>query len=180
MSRIINIETKFEDVKFLELESFSDDRGFFREVYNQKISKYLNSDVKFIQDNESYSVFGTLRGLHFQDEPYAQSKLIRVSLGKVQDVVVDLRKDSDTYGEWESYELSSDNNRILLVPKGFAHGFLVLSENAIVNYKVDSLYSPKNESGVLYNDSSINIKWDLEEEQILLSKKDLSLPKIKL
>tara|TARA_Y100001970_G_scaffold253262_1_gene327841 strand:+ start:962 stop:1504 length:543 start_codon:yes stop_codon:yes gene_type:complete len=180
MSRIINIETKFEGVKLLELESFSDNRGFFREVYNQEILKYLDLDIKFIQDNESSSVFGTLRGLHFQNEPYAQSKLIRVSLGKVQDVIVDLREGADTYGQWESYELSSDNSRMLFVPKGFAHGFLVLTESAIVNYKVDCLYNPKSESGILYNDSSIDIEWSLEEEQIIVSKKDLSLPKIKL
>ena len=173
------LETKFKDVRFLELESFSDKRGSFMEVYSQEILSVLG-DVIFIQDNESRSKFGTLRGLHFQKDPYAQSKLIRVSLGVIQDVIIDLRKDSSTYRAWESYELSSDNNRILFIPKGFAHGFLVLSKDAIVNYKVDSSYKPNYESGVLYNDPSINIKWDLKEEQILISEKDLSLPKIKL
>lgn len=180
MNTIINIETKFEDVKLLELKSFSDNRGFFREVYNQEISKYLDSDIKFIQDNESSSVFGTLRGLHFQNEPYAQSKLVRVSLGKVQDVIVDLRKGSNTYGEWESYELSSDNSRILFVPKGFAHGFLVLSENAIVNYKVDCLYNPDYESGILYNDPFIDVKWNLKDDEMIISKKDLDFSNLKL
>ena len=172
------LETKFKDVKLLELESHSDRRGFFREVFNQKISKYLNLDVKFIQDNESYSKFGTLRGLHFQNKPHSQSKLVRVSLGVIQDVIVDLRKHSSTYGKWESYELSSDNNRILFIPKGFAHGFLVLSKDAIVNYKVDSSYKPDCESGILYNDPFIGIKWNLKEEQIIINKKDLSFPRI--
>ena len=175
MSRIINIETKFEGVKLLELESFSDNRGFFREVYNQEILKYLDLDIKFIQDNESSSVFGTLRGLHFQNEPYAQSKLIRVSLGKVQDVIVDLREGADTYGQWESYELSSDNSRMLFVPKGFAHGFLTLSDLAVVNYKVDNFYNSKLDSGIFYNDPNIGVNWELSPSDIIVSKKDSKL-----
>lgn len=171
------LETKFKDVKFLELEYFSDKRGFFREVYNQNILSEIG-DVMFTQDNESYSTFGTLRGLHFQKNPHAQSKLVRVSSGMIQDVIVDLRNNSSTYRQWESYELSSDNNRILFIPKGFAHGFLVLSKDAIVNYKVDSPYRPNYDSGILYNDPSIGVKWNLKEEEIIINKKDLSFSRL--
>ena len=173
-SKINSISTIFQDVKLFEIISFNDDRGTFREVFNEAINDLIGVD--FIQDNESYSKFGVLRGLHFQKPPYEQSKLIRVSLGKIQDVIIDIRKNSDTYGRWESYELSRENNRILFIPKGFAHGFLVLSEKAVVNYKVDSIYSNESESGIIYNDAALNIKWQLPHDDIIASDKDKKLP----
>ena len=170
------LPTIFEDVKFFELESFNDNRGSFKEVYNEEISLMIGG-IKFIQDNESISDYGVLRGLHYQRNPHAQSKLIRVNFGKIQDVIVDLRKESSTYGSWESYDISSENNRVLFVPKGFAHGFLVLSNKAIVAYKVDNYYNKDFESGFNYNDSTLNIKWDLDQKEIIINNKDLSYPK---
>ena len=179
MTIVKNIDTIFKDVKCFQIRSFNDERGSFREVYNKEILDFIGSTVNFIQENESHSTFGTLRGLHFQNNPYAQSKLIRVSLGILQDVIVDIRADSDTYGQWESYELSKDNNRILFVPKGFAHGFLALSEKVIVNYKTDNYFNSESESGLLYNDPDIDIDWALSADQIIISEKDSNLPKLK-
>ncbi|MAQ43829.1 MAG: dTDP-4-dehydrorhamnose 3,5-epimerase [Candidatus Marinimicrobia bacterium] len=168
--------TIFEDVKFFELESFNDNRGSFKEVYNQEIESILGS-INFIQDNESISSYGVLRGLHYQKKPYEQSKLIRVSLGEIQDVIVDIREESNTYGRWESYNISSKNNRVLFIPKGFAHGFLVLSKKAIVTYKVDNCYNKDFESGINYNDCNLKIKWKLNEKEIIINDKDTSYPK---
>ena len=179
MTIVKNIDVKFKDVKFFEIRSFNDERGAFREVYNKEILDCIGPNVEFVQDNESHSIFGTLRGLHIQKHPYTQSKLIRASLGKVQDVIVDTRVDSDTYGQWESYELSRDNNQILFVPRGFAHGFLALSEKVIVNYKTDNYFNNQSESGLLYNDPDIGIEWCLNFDQIIISKKDSNLPKLK-
>ncbi len=170
------LPTIFEDVKFFELKSFNDNRGSFKEVYNKEVSLMLEG-IDFIQDNESVSNYGVLRGLHYQKSPYQQSKLIRVSLGEIQDVIVDLRKKSDTYGKWESYHITDKNNRVLFVPKGFAHGFLVLSKKAVVTYKVDNCYNKNFESGFNYNDSDLNIKWDIDEKEIIINDKDLSYPK---
>ena len=117
--------------------------------------------------------------MHYQKSPHQQSKLIRVSSGEIQDVIVDLREESKTYGKWESYTISSDNNRVLFVPKGFSHGFLVLSKNAIVNYKVDSYYNKDSECGINYNDSNLDIKWMLDETQIIINQKDLNYPEFK-
>ena len=175
MTIVKNIDTIFKDVKCFQIRSFNDERGSFREVYNKEILDIIGSTVNFIQDNESHSIFGTLRGLHFQNNPYAQSKLIRVSLGILQDVIVDIRVNSDTYGQWESYEISRDNNRILFVPRGFAHGFLVLSQGAVVNYKVDNYYDRKSDSGIAFNDSTLNIKWELPHKDIILSDKVLDI-----
>ena len=175
-NKVNSIQTIFQDVKLFEISSFNDNRGSFREVFNQEINDLI--DINFVQDNESYSRFGVLRGLHFQKFPHEQSKLIRVSLGKIQDVIVDIRKDSATYGQWESYELSRENNRVLFIPKGFAHGFLVLSEQAIVNYKVDNIYNNESESGIIYNDSKLNINWNVDSNQIIISDKDLNLPSL--
>ena len=173
-TKINSISTIFQDVKLFEISSFNDDRGSFKEVFNEVINDFI--DINFIQDNESYSKFGVLRGLHFQKSPHQQSKLIRVSLGKIQDVIVDIRKNSNTFGKWESYELSQENNLMLFIPKGFAHGFLVLSEEAIVNYKTDNYYNSESESGIIYNDSKLNINWNLNSNQITISNKDLGLP----
>ena len=171
------ISTKFDDVKFFKPTCFDDKRGFFRETYNQEIQSLIGEEIQFIQDNESCSRYGVLRGLHFQNIPFQQSKLVRVSYGEIQDVIVDIRIGSNTYGAWESFILSSNNNRFLFIPKGFAHGFLVLSSEAIVNYKTDSYYNSNAESGILYNDSKLDIQWKLPEEDIIISSKDEQLSK---
>ena len=132
-----------------------------------------------MQDNESVSKYGVLRGVHFQKKPFEQSKLVRVSHGEIQDVVVDIRKDSSTFGQYISVILSKQNQRQLFVPKGFAHGFLTLSESAIVNYKVDTYYSPDSDSGVLFNDSDIGINWNIDEAEIIMSQKDSNLQALK-
>ena len=171
------LPTIFEDVKFFELESFNDNRGSFKEVYNEEISLMIGG-IKFIQDNESISNYGVLRGLHYQGNPHAQSKLIRVNFGKIQDVIVDLRKESSTYGSWESYDISSENNRVLFVPKGFAHGFLVLSKEAIVCYKIDNIFNLACYQAIKFDDPNINIKWKLKKNKIILSDKDKNAPYI--
>ena len=168
------ISTVFNDVMLFKTTSYRDDRGSFKEAFNNEISKLTNID--FIQDNESYSKYGVLRGLHFQKSQCEQSKLVRVSYGVIQDVVVDIRPNSGTYGKWESFELSSDNNYNLLVPKGFAHGFLVLSKEAVVNYKVDNYYDSMLDSGIRYDDEKLDIKWAIPSDDIILSDKDKNLP----
>ena len=180
MTKIKNIiPTKFKDIKLFELASYNDDRGFFREIFNKEIKSLIGDKINFIQDNESRSKRGVLRGLHFQKLPSEQSKLIRVSHGEIQDVIVDIRSDSNTHGQWESFKLSSTNNRILFIPKGFAHGFLVLSNEAVVNYKVDSKHSPEHESGIRYDDKSLGVTWDLSSDDIIISDKDKELPSFK-
>ena len=146
---------------------FKDERGFFYESYNKK-----KININFVQDNESKSKKGVIRGLHFQTPPFHQAKLVRCVSGKVMDVVVDLRVNSKTYGKSFSIELSADNNKQLLVPAGFAHGFQVLSESAIVSYKVDNYYNPKFDSGIIWNDKDLSIDWNYDLKPIL-SKKDL-------
>jgi dTDP-4-dehydrorhamnose 3,5-epimerase len=166
-------KTFIEDLLIIEPLLFKDDRGFFYESYNKNnLDKVVN--VVFVQDNESKSNKGVIRGLHFQKPPYAQTKLIRCISGSILDIAVDLRKNSKTYGKSFSVELSSENNKQLFVPKGFAHGFQVLSETAIVNYKVDNFYNPKSDSGIIWNDKDLLIDWNLELEPIL-SVKDLKL-----
>tara|TARA_Y100000766_G_C18697336_1_gene502497 strand:+ start:231 stop:746 length:516 start_codon:yes stop_codon:yes gene_type:complete len=166
------IDTDIEDVKILKPNIFKDDRGYFFESFSQKEFCNVFRKIDFIQDNESKSSFGVLRGLHYQEKPYEQSKLVRVVHGKVQDVAVDIRKDSKTYLNYVSVILSADNKNQIFIPKGFAHGFLVLSKEAVVCYKVDNIYKPNHEKVLKYNDDSIGIKWGLEYNQIKLSKKD--------
>ena len=166
-------KTFIEGLLIIEPQLFKDDRGFFYESYNKNnLDKVVN--VIFVQDNESKSNKGVIRGLHFQKPPYAQTKLIRCISGSILDVAVDLRKNSKTYGKSFSIELSSDNNKQLFVPKGFAHGFQVISDEAIVNYKVDNFYNPKSDSGIIWNDKDLSIDWSLDLKPIL-SKKDLKL-----
>ena len=156
-----------------------DSRGTFCEVYKQdKFLRCLPENIRFVQDNESVSKYGVLRGLHFQFEPYAQSKLVRVSYGEIQDVVVDIRKESPTFGHHLSVKLSKENGKQLFVPRGFAHGFLSLSNYSIVNYKVDNYYSKENESGILFNDSDLGIKWDIDSSNIIVGDKDLKYTKL--
>ena len=166
-------KTFIEDLLIIEPPLFKDDRGFFYESYNKK---NLDEIIKitFVQDNESKSNKGVVRGLHFQRPPFEQAKLVRCVSGKIFDVAVDLRKNSKTYGNSFSVELSSENNKQLFVPKGFAHGFQVLSETAIVNYKVDEYYNPDSDSGLIWNDKDLSINWSIDVKPIL-SVKDLKL-----
>ena len=170
-------KTFIKDLLIIEPELCKDDRGFFFESYNKNnLDKVIN--VIFVQDNESKSYKGVIRGLHFQRPPFEQAKLVRCVSGKILDVTVDLRKNSKTYGKSFSVELSSENNKQLFVPKGFAHGFQTLSETANVNYKVDNFYNPKSDSGIIWNDKDLLIKWNHDIEPIL-SKKDLNLESFK-
>ena len=164
-------KTFIKDLLVIEPQLFKDDRGFFYESYNKN---NLDINIVFVQDNESKSYKGVIRGLHFQTPPFEQTKLVRCVSGNILDVAVDLRTNSKTYGKSFSIELSSENNRQLFVPKGFAHGFQVLSEIAIVSYKVDNYYNPDSDSGLIWNDKDLSIDWNLDLKPIL-SKKDLKL-----
>ena len=164
-------KTFIEDLLIIEPQLFKDERGFFYESYNKN---NLDKNIVFVQDNESKSYKGVIRGLHFQAPPFEQTKLVRCVCGNILDVAVDLRTNSKTYGKSFSIELSSENNRQLFVPKGFAHGFQVLSETAIVSYKVDNYYNPKSDAGIIWNDKDLSIVWNLDIKPIL-SKKDLKL-----
>ena len=170
-------KTFIEDLLVIEPRLFNDERGFFYESFNKNnLDKIVN--VVFVQDNESKSHKGVVRGLHFQRPPFEQNKLVRCVSGKILDVAVDLRTNSKTYGKSFSIELSSENNKQLFVPKGFAHGFQVLSETAIVNYKVDNFYNSKSDSGIIWNDKDLLIDWKLDIKPIL-SDKDLKLESFK-
>ena len=166
-------KTFIEGLLIFEPNLFEDDRGYFMEHYNKKVFDEIIS-VNFVQDNESTSVNGVIRGLHFQMPPHAQAKLIRCVDGVILDVVVDIRKDSKTYGKYFSVQLSSENKKQLFVPMGFAHGFQVLSDKAIVNYKVDNFYNLESESGIIWNDKDLSIPWKKNIKKDL-SKKDLEL-----
>ena len=170
-------KTFIEDLLVIEPHLFKDERGFFYESYNKFFFNNI-SNINFVQDNESKSKKGVIRGLHFQKPPFEQTKLVRCVSGKILDAVVDLRVNSKTYGKSFSIELSSKNNKQLFIPKGFAHGFQALSETAIVNYKVDNYYNPKFDSGIIWNDKGLSIEWDLDIKPIL-SKKDLKLSSFK-
>ena len=169
------IDTDISEVKIIKPDFYKDKRGFFYESYNYKKFKKFN-DVIFKQDNESISKHGVLRGLHFQKHPHGQAKLVRAVKGTIQDVAVDIRPESKTYKKYVSIELSDINKYQLFIPDGFAHGFLVLSDEAIVSYKVNTFYNKEFDSGYKYNDPSINIKWNLDEANIILSDKDKNLP----
>jgi dTDP-4-dehydrorhamnose 3,5-epimerase len=170
------IKTTIDGLVVLKPTIFKDNRGYFMESYNQKNINKLLGNVNFVQDNESESSRGVLRGLHFQKPPYAQAKLVRCLKGSVLDVVLDLRKDSKTYGIFETILLTEENKKQLFIPKGFAHGFVVLSETAIFSYKVDNYYNPDSESGILWNDLDLNIDWKINKKEIIVSEKDKSLP----
>ena len=166
-------KTFIEDLLVIEPQLFKDERGFFYESYNKK---KLDKNIKivFVQDNESKSIKGAIRGLHFQAPPFEQTKLVRCVSGNILDVAVDLRKNSKTYGKSFCVELSSKNNKQLFIPKGFAHGFQVISDEAIVNYKVDNFYNPKSDSGIIWNDKDLSIEWNLDIKPVI-SLKDLKL-----
>lgn len=168
--------TPFEGLLILTPRIFADERGYFFESYNAHTFKQNGLDFDWVQDNQSSSTYGVIRGLHFQKPPYAQTKLIRVLQGEILDVVVDLRHDSKTFGQTYSIVLSSKNQLQLLIPKGFAHGFVVLSERADVMYKCDQLYNKESESGILFNDPKLNIDWKVDPNKMIVSSKDLVLP----
>ena len=171
------IKTGIEGVYIIEPKVFGDNRGYFFESYNEKEFKENGLDYTFVQDNQSKSKKGVLRGLHFQ-KTYPQAKLVRVLEGEVFDVAVDLRKDSKTYGKWVGVILSSENKRQFMIPRGFAHGFVVLSESATFTYKCDEFYHPEDEGGLMWNDEEIDIEWPYEGE-VLLSEKDKKHPSLK-
>jgi dTDP-4-dehydrorhamnose 3,5-epimerase len=170
-------KTFIEDLIIIKPPLFKDNRGFLYESYNKNNLKNFIKNC-FVQDNESKSIKGVIRGLHFQKPPYAQTKLVRCVSGNILDVAVDLRTNSKTYGKSFSIELSSENNKQLFIPKGFAHGFQVLSNEAIVNYKIDEYYDSESESGIIWNDKDLSIDWSLEIKPIL-SNKDLKLTSFK-
>lgn len=173
-------ETHLKGCFILQPNIINDDRGYFFESYNQqKFETATGLKVDFIQDNQAYSVYGVLRGLHFQTGDFAQAKLVRVLQGKVLDVAVDLRKESETYGQHVAVELSDENKTQLFVPRGFAHGYIVLSETATFFYKVDNVYSKAHESGVIWNDTDLKIDWVVAEKDIILSEKDHKLSSFK-
>ncbi|GAL62292.1 dTDP-4-dehydrorhamnose 3,5-epimerase [Algibacter lectus] len=170
-------ETKLKDCFILEPKVFLDKRGSFIESYNKKVFYELTGQkIDFVQDNESFSKRGVLRGLHFQKGEYAQSKLVRVITGRILDVVVDLREDSNSFGKHFSTELSEENKKQLFIPRGFAHGFIVLSNTVLFSYKCDNFYNKESESGIIYNDRVLNIDWKLPENEFIVSDKDLILP----
>ena len=171
--KIVNTEIK--DVLLIKPSVYNDSRGYFFESYNKKILSKYDFNFDFVQDNESKSSFGVLRGIHFQNAPFEQSKLVRVIKGKIQDVAIDLRPTSVTYKKYVSVILDDKNKDQLFIPKGFGHAFLTLSDTAIISYKVDNIYNKDADAGIKYNDSSININWELDKHQIILSKKDSQL-----
>ena len=169
------IKTKIPEVIIIEPTVFGDDRGYFLESYNKKTFLENIGSVNFVQDNESKSSKGVLRGLHFQKPPFTQAKLVRCIKGEVLDVAVDIRRGSPTYGKHVAIELSGENKRQLFIPRGFAHGFSVLSKSAVFAYKVDNTYAPEYDSGIRYDDKELNIDWGLPEEGVQLSVKDKNL-----
>lgn len=174
------IRTEIPDVIICEPEVFGDERGYFFESFRlDQLEAFIGHSISFCQDNESRSKYGVLRGLHFQLPPFTQTKLVRVTEGKVLDVAVDIRKGSPTFGKSVAVELTGENKKQLFVPRGFAHGFVVLSEMATFNYKCDNYYAPEYDSGVLFNDTQLNIDWKIPQEEMLLSDKDLKQPDFK-
>ena len=170
------ITTEIPDLLIFEPKVFTDSRGYFFESYNEKIFEQQGVNIRFVQDNQSSSSYGVIRGLHYQLNPYAQTKLIRVLSGRILDVAVDLRKGSPTFGQHFDLELSAENKKQLLVPKGFAHGFSVLSDTAEVLYKCDEFYNKNSEGGIRFDDPALNINWQIPADKAIISDKDKILP----
>ena len=170
------IKTPIEGLLVIEPRVFRDARGYFVETYNEARYREAGIDAQFVQDNQSCSSYGVVRGLHFQKPPYAQAKLVCCTVGRVLDVAVDLRPESPTYGQWFEVELSEENKRQFFIPKGFAHGFSVLSESAIFTYKCDEFYHPEAEGGILLNDKDLAINWMVPEGARIISDKDTKHP----
>jgi dTDP-4-dehydrorhamnose 3,5-epimerase len=168
--------TFIKDLVVLSPAVFEDERGYFFESYSKSKLTDIGIAIEFVQDNQSFSKRGTLRGLHYQNPPFAQTKLVRVLQGEIIDVAVDLRKDSPTFGKHFGLLLSSENKKQLLIPQGFAHGFSVLSETAVVSYKCDQYYNKQSEGGIRFDDSSLNIDWGMDLKEAIVSEKDLILP----
>ena len=168
--------TPFPGLFLFEPIIHKDDRGYFFESYNEQVFHQQGIDIPFVQDNQSFSCYGVIRGLHYQVEPHAQAKLIRVLQGRILDVVLDLRKGSPTYGRHMSAELSADNKRQFFIPRGFAHGFSVLSETAEIAYKCDGFYNKASEGGIRYDDPALEIDWQIPAAKALVSPKDMELP----
>lgn len=167
------ISTEIEGVFIIEPRVFGDERGYFLESFSERdFAAATGLEVRFVQDNESRSKKGVLRGLHFQKEPYAQAKLVRVAQGRVLDVAVDIREGSPTFGKYVATELSGDNHRQMFIPKGFAHGYVVLEDDTVFQYKCDEYYHPELEGGIAWNDAQIGIEWGIPESEIILSDKD--------
>lgn len=166
------IQTEIDGVWIIEPRVFNDARGYFMEAFKEEEFRANIGDVHFVQDNESKSSFGVLRGLHYQKGEYSHAKLVRVIKGKVLDVAVDLRRSSPTFGKYVSVELSEENKRQFFIPRGFAHGFLVLSDEAIFTYKVDNGYAPQAEASIRFNDETVGIDWPVAESQFIVSEKD--------
>ena len=173
------IKTNIKGVVIIEPRIFKDDRGYFFESFSQREFEEKVCKTTFVQDNESKSSYGVLRGLHFQKPPFAQSKLVRVIKGAVLDVAVDIRKGSPTFGQYVSVELTGENHRQFFIPRGFAHGFSVLSEEVIFQYKCDNFYSPQSEGAIAWNDPDLNIDWRIPAEKVVLSEKDSKHPRLK-
>lgn len=173
------INTPIEGLLIIEPRVFHDARGYFVETYNEQRYREAGVDAMFVQDNQSCSTYGVVRGLHFQKPPYTQAKLVSCTKGRVLDVAVDLRKESPTYGKWFSVELSEENHRQFYIPRGFAHGFSVLSEQAVFTYKCDNLYHPETEGGLLLSDPDVAIDWQVPEDKRVISEKDTKHPLFK-
>lgn len=174
------IKTDIEGVLVIEPQVFGDERGYFFESFNaERFLAQTGIEVTFVQDNESLSKRGVLRGLHFQREPYAQAKLVRVVRGRVLDVAVDIRPNSVTFGKYIAVELSGENKRQLFIPKGFAHGYVVLEDDTVFQYKCDEFYHPTSEAGIAWNDPQIGIDWGISQSEIILSEKDQKRPLFK-
>jgi dTDP-4-dehydrorhamnose 3,5-epimerase len=171
------IKTDIADLLIFEPAVYKDERGYFFESYNEQTFHKEGITNRFVQDNQSFSHYGVIRGLHYQLDPHAQTKLIRTLQGRILDVAVDIRRNSPTYGKYVSVELSDDNQRQLLVPRGFAHGFSVLSETATVSYKCDAFYHKNSEGGFRYDDPQLNIDWQIPAGKAVVSSKDLELPR---
>ncbi len=175
---MIFTKTKIPEVIIIEPKVWKDERGYFYESFRQDFFEKEIRKINFIQDNESKSTYGTLRGLHYQLPPFAQSKLVKVVHGKVLDIAVDIRRGSPTFGKYVSIELSAENKKQLFIPKGFAHGFVTLSKTAIFQYKVDNYYNKESERGIIWNDKELEINWEIKKEEILLAEKDSLLPSL--
>ena len=172
-------KTEIEGLLVIEPQMFKDARGWFMETYNEQRYREAGIDVRFVQDNQSCSCYGVVRGLHFQRPPYTQAKLVSCTHGRVFDVAVDIRKGSPTYGQWYGVELSEENHLQFFIPHGFAHGFSVLSEQAVFSYKCDNFYHPASVSGILLSDPALAIDWQIPEADRILSEKDTKHPLLK-
>ena len=173
------VKTDIPEVVIVEPKVFGDNRGYFFESFSERDFAAAVREVRFVQDNESLSCYGVLRGLHFQKPPHAQSKLVRVVKGRVLDVAVDIRKGSPTFGKHVAVELSEENHRQLFIPRGFAHGFAVLSEEVVFQYKCDDYYAPSSEGAIAWNDPDLGIDWKLPADKVILSPKDMNHPNLK-